>query len=76
MLYIYSEDNISVILHSIESNNNNDNNNYHCDNSFFCCFFFILNFAIFLDLLFYSREECQSMQGKIYHFEAEDKETN
>ena len=45
ILYIYSEDSISVILYSIQCNNNDNNNNNNkknnYNNSFAFCFLYI-----------------------------------
>ena len=59
---IYSEDSISVICNNNNDDDNNDNvnDNHNNNNSFvFCCFIF--NFAIFLVLFVYSREDCVPM---------------
>ena len=60
--HIYSEDSISVICNNNNDDDNNDNvnDNHNNNNSFvFCCFIF--NFAIFLVLFVYSREDCVPM---------------
>ena len=60
-MHTYSEDSISVMLHSIQCNNNGDNNddNNNNKNTSFGFWFFILGFTIFLVLFVYSREESQ-----------------
>ena len=59
-MHTYSEDSVSVMLHSIQCNNNSDNDdNNNNKNTSFGFWFFILDFTIFLVLFVYSREESQ-----------------